>query len=568
MTRQEEAERFAKSAPPLSQEEQESINALFPTYIFRRSRTRELWTTCCHRHVTLPTLIYHEEGERLVMEAEHQREPKNSYQHAPEENVRCPYCGRFAIVKELGRTGRRDNLTRWKRAVSLRWDGEALCARAYDCSKHYGSDYSLTDLPACRLMGVYRFRPGLAEATTRYYHNYPFSGIDCQAGPLTNGRWNVQGPFFYNSDYGMGYSIIGMGEIQKSPFRYCMAKEFVKRYDRFLEFLTACCFYPRQIEMLMKAGMTEVVGDLVERGVKNAAAINWDEENPTKAFGLNRQEMKAFLETNRNIQIIVLYKKLKRHISLEKCAEWLRNGLKIRETFQAAKKWNIPPEKLIRYLAGNVGCTRYGGLSNIYGALNYWMDYLTAAEAMRYPLHHENVLLPKALGAAHDEATARHREILEQERRERLKAELEAAGKAYEKRKADLEKKYGFEMDGYLIRVPNNADEILDEGRKLKHCVGGYAKRHISGQTTILFMRQAKHPDKPWLTIEMDGNKLQQIHGYRNEGIRTAEGRFAPDPREVYKDFIDAWLDWLKKGSQRDKDGRPKLPKDRKGAAA
>ena len=123
-------------------------------------------------------------------------------------------------------------------------------------------------------------------------------------------------------------------------------------------------------------------------------------------------------------------------------------------------------------------------------------------------------------------------------------------------------------MDGYLIRVPNNADEILDEGRKLKHCVGGYAKRHISGQTTILFMRQAKHPDKPWLTIEMDGNKLQQIHGYRNEGICTAEGRFAPDPREVYKDFIDAWLDWLKKGSRRDKDGRPKLPKNRKGAAA
>ena len=38
-------------------------------------------------------------------------------------------------------------------------------------------------------------------------------------------------------------------------------------------------------------------------------------------------------------------------------------------------------------------------------ALRYWEDYLTAAEAMGYQLHRENVLLPKALGAAHDSAT-------------------------------------------------------------------------------------------------------------------------------------------------------------------
>ena len=138
---------------------------------------------------------------------------------------------------------------------------------------------------------------------------------------------------------------------------------------------------------------------------------------------------------------------------------------------------------------------------------------------------------------------------------------------AYAKRKTELEKKYCFEMDGYMIRVPASGEEILDEGRKLKHCVGGYAERHIKGTVTILFMRRTKKPDEPWLTIEMRGNSLVQIHGYRNEGIHTTEGRFAPDPWEVYREFLNTWLEWLKKGSKRDRDGRPRLPK-KKGVVA
>ena len=126
---------------------------------------------------------------------------------------------------------------------------------------------------------------------------------------------------------------------------------------------------------------------------------------------------------------------------------------------------------------------------------------------------------------------------------------------AYEDRRKELERKYAVEMDGYTIMVPKNAQEILDEGRILKHCVAGYADRHMQGQVTILFMREAAEPDKPFLTIEMDGNRLVQIHGYRNEGLYSAKGRFAPDPREVHREWLDTWLEWLKKGSKRDKKG-------------
>lgn len=569
----EKAEQFAGKAPPLNQAERDAINALFPAYIFRRSRTDEIWTTCCRKHMVVKDedmmVVTPERNFPAVMWEPHQREPKNRFQDSPKPAVQCPLCGKMVIVKELGRTGGRDNLSRYRRAVVLRWYRGALWARAYDCGKHYSKNkgYSLTGEPNTKLVGVYRFKPGLVEATTRCWWDYPFSSINRQDGPLVKGHWNIHGPFNANADYGVGYDVIGLDEIQKSPFRYCVAEEAERKFSKFMEYLTACCFYPRQIEMLMKAGMSDVVRDFVERGVKHAAVINWDEPSPAKAFKVPRQDMKTFLGTNRDIRILELYKRLKGRASLEECAEWISRGVNIKATLRAAKKWNLPPEKLIRYLHSNVGCARFGGMSSMDAALRYWEDYLTAAEAMGYQLHRENVLLPKALGAAHDSATAKHQNKMERERKKAQAEKDRLAALSYEERRVELEKKYGFAMDGYLIRVPANKDEVLNEGRILQHCVGGYADRHMNGTLTILFMREAKKPGVPWLTIEMNGNKLVQIHGFKNEGVYTAKGRFAPDPREVYREFLDTWLDWIEKGSRRDKKGNPRLPKKKEVAA-
>ena len=516
VTSQEKAEQFAGKAPPLNQAERDAINALFPAYIFRRSCTNEIWTTCCRKHMVVQDedmmVTTPERNFPAVMWGPHQREQRNRWDDAPKPTTQCPLCGRMVIVKELRYTGGRDNLSRYRRAVVLRWYRGALWARAYDCGKHYSKDkgYSLTGEPNTKLVGVYRFKPGLVEATTRYWWDYPFSSIERQDGPLVKGHWNIHGPFNANADYGVGYDVIGLEEVQKSPFRYCMAAEAERKTDKLLQFLTACCFYPRQIEMLMKAGMSDVVMDFTERGVKHAAVINWDEPSPAKAFKVPRQDMKTFLGTNRDIRILELYKRLKGRATLTECAEWMSIGLNIHRTAKAAKKWNIPLEKLIRYLHGNVGCARYGGMSSMDAALRYWEDYLTAAEAMGYLLHRENVLLPRNLGAAHDEATKKHQAKLERERaaqrrewEHRQKAEqaerdrqARLAEEKYEERRVKLEKKYGFAMDGYVIRAPMNKDEVLAEGRKLQHCVGGYADRHIQGKTTILFMRKAKKPDR------------------------------------------------------------------------
>jgi len=555
MADRDHAARLVKAAPPLSNQETAAVNAIFPAYAFRRSKTRELWMTCCRKHEQLPVYSRQTPSEQSIMRELHQREPRNIFDGETKPAAVCPYCGTPVIVKELGRTGTRKNLSRYRRAVVLRWYRGCLWARAYDCGKHYSGGYSLTGGPKMQLVGIYRFRPGLAEETSgSWYDNEEFRYYEVQNGPLTGGRWNIHSPFSCNAEYGMGFDVVGMEEIEKSPFQYCMAAEYEKHCGYFLEFLTACCFYPRQIEMLMKAGMRDVVRDLAARGVKNAMAIDWTRENPMQAFGLDKQELRAFLNTNRDIDILTLYKRLKGRVSMETAADWIQRGVDMRETFHQAKVWNLPPERLIRYLARETE----GHLGN---AIRHWKDYLTAAQAMGYPLHRENVLLPKGLDAAHNSAVQKYQNKLEMERKAEAAEKKRLAALAYQDRKKELEKRYGYEAMGYVIRVPTDEDEIIAEGQALKHCVAGYANRHMRGEVTILFMRKKRSLDKPWLTIEMDGKHLKQIHGYKNEGVYSAKGRFAPDPRKEYQNFLNPWLSWVAAGSKRDRAGAPVLPR-------
>ena len=97
--------------------------------------------------------------------------------------------------------------------------------------------------------------------------------------------------------------------------------------------------------------------------------------------------------------------------------------------------------------------------------------------------------------------------------------------------------------------------------------MGDYADRHLNGTLTILFLRRSDRPEMPYVTIEMDGNQLRQIHGYKNETKPCADNPGRVSPRVRHKDFLDTWLRWLRSGSKRNADGTPKLPKRKQNVA-
>jgi hypothetical protein len=91
-----------------------------------------------------------------------------------------------------------------------------------------------------------------------------------------------------------------------------------------------------------------------------------------------------------------------------------------------------------------------------------------------------------------------------------------------EKRKEvdEKRKKYEYEDDSYVIRLPKDSNEIIREGSMQRICIGGYTSRHALGQTNLFFLRRKSNPETPFYAIEMNNtNNIVQIHGYCNKWL-------------------------------------------------
>ena len=566
-------ENLARLAPKLTKDEKKQINDLFQAYIFRRSKTGEVWTTCCGVHKKLDGAGT--DREWALLTAPHAPAPDFRWskdKNAPNSQARveCPWCGGRAAVKEIQYTGQRKNLREFRRVLALRqWRG-ALWACAYDCTKDYGCVERSTEGPDIKLLRIYRFRPGKAECAgrNRYWNdNGPIEHYQCQTAPgKGKNLWTTERPFGWCNEYGLGYETIGMEEIGKSKFRYC-GVEKLGLSDEVTRTLTACCFYPRQIEFLMKCGMEEAVRELVAHGRKNAAAIHWDAETPADFLGAKPRELRWLQEAGKysweRVEALGVYRRQKGKSTLADCLRFAQirmDGNKEKMLLKRMRERGVSIGKLLRYMDKH--CLKKRTLRS---ALDAYVDYLLAAEGVGMDLNNPIFLMPRDFENKHDQVTAAWSAVLAERRRKaEAEAEAEARRKTQEKfrgRVKSLARRYTYTDGELLVRPAVNAEEIVREGKLLHHCVGGYADRHISGATTILFLRRRSTPGKPLCTIEVSGNTIRQIHGWDDERSACEDNPDREDPREIYGAFLDEWQRWLEGGSKRDKAGRPIIKK-------
>lgn len=148
--------------------------------------------------------------------------------------------------------------------------------------------------------------------------------------------------------------------------------------------------------------------------------------------------------------------------------------------------------------------------------LSDWLDYIGGARQMGYDLTVHNVALPKDFHGAHDAAI-----------RGLSLADFRKLTKAQQRKLKTRAKRYEWRIGGYVFRFPLAAREIVEEGKALGHCVGGYAGRHMDGKTNIVFLRRADTPDKSLYTIEIDGAEVRQAYGAHNRIKPQNDGRVA-----------------------------------------
>ena len=364
----------------------------------------------------------------------------------------------------------------------------------------------------------------------------------------------------------VGYKVLGIEALERSDFRYCQYGEFrpaTGHDSSLMRLLSIASLYPVKVEMLMKSGLAGLVKDLVIRGKKNAAIFDWDGDSIKTAFKLNKAELREWKASGGDTYTAETYLRMKKRGERVSIGDVLHIrgelGYRFSELLSLCKTHKLSAVKTFRYLEKFTG-PRCGGMGvfSAGNAFQTWSDYLMLATKLGWELGEETVLLPKNLEGRHNEAVQEN-----QLREDRLRADRDAKraqelddmrklnAESLEKRRA----KYNVEAEGYFIRIAESAEEILHEGRTLCHCVGGYAERHLKGSITILFMRRTETPEASLYTIEMQGNTMVQIHGYKNERIVPAP----EPPKEKMAWLLEPWLDWLRRGSPRDEQGKAKL---------
>lgn len=162
-------------------------------------------------------------------------------------------------------------------------------------------------------------------------------------------------------------------------------------------------------------------------------------------------------------------------------------------------------------------------------AAQTWVDY---REMLGGGEHTYREIFPKNLRQAHDELV------------ERTEAEKQSI---YEAKFAELAEKYSALewTDGELcIRIAQNEQELIDEGKVLHHCVGGYGHKHASESDVIFFVRHYRRPERSYYTLDINMTGSVpcevQLHGYRNELYPSKHFRRSAIPQKV-RDFCDRW---------------------------
>jgi hypothetical protein len=88
--------------------------------------------------------------------------------------------------------------------------------------------------------------------------------------------------------------------------------------------------------------------------------------------------------------------------------------------------------------------------------------------------------------------------------------------------------------DQYVVVLPKDVKDLINEGQNLSHCVASYYKRMANNETNIVFLRKKNNINQSLITIEIKQNLIVQAKGKNNS-----------EPKEKEKEFIKKYRSYL-----------------------
>jgi hypothetical protein len=299
------------------------------------------------------------------------------------------------------------------------------------------------------------------------------------------------------------------GEVYQLYADYCSQTVKIRFY--YMKDLLRDAFRVPCLTYLLKLGFKHLAREIVG-GAKYGRVLSLHGKNINSVFRMGRHDINIVREQKFSLEEIGRYKSMiqRGYKRNELLFFWIKKATYSKERFENILRYSTL-EKMRNYYHKQ----ELLGIRDINSFLIHWNDYLETAKKLEYDITPDIILYPRNLRQKHDEVAGIYRALLEertrQENAEKTR-ELKKLAKKYNKR-------LSYKNGRYLIRAAESVEELVEEGRVLQHCVGGYAARIIDGRSVVMFVRDVDDPGTPLCTVEYYKNskRVGQCSGVKNE---------------------------------------------------
>lgn len=365
--------------------------------------------------------------------------------------------------------------------------------------------------------------------------NFYYSYLSNRITPWQRGKRPVFSRYTYNfeaDECGFLYHRNLDEELKGTPWQYSALKEYYRAdptplcVERYLEQY----LYHPMLEYLVKLRLYRLATYVVygEDGLQfyGNQFLNGDGKSINEVLGVGKSYLPLLQEVNPGgKQLLLIKEMLRENIQPDKellkwCSEYKVGDRK----YLTAPLNFMTPHKLMRYATEQFEMhkkTSYAspGYHSMSYMLSDYVDYLSMSEALGHDMKSSFVLYPNNLKEAHDRVNDLT-EVETSKEYDRIIAGM------FEK----LKRRYSFKKQEFIVVPPRSLKELIQEGDKLHHCVGRYAKYVVQEKCVILFIRKANTPEEPYCTVELKNDEIVQARIFDND----------PPPEKVQK-FIEKW---------------------------
>ncbi len=429
-----------------------------------------------------------------------QHYPKDKLKHKQDEAAKCIHCKSSCEVRSAG-MGRKYMadcaVLIWYEKSKI--DNQAITARVLTVSRDYHLDYMNVKTHYAQEQ-LYLFREGEA---VQYQPNgikraSVFSKFDQYSGGTRR--------FVDNTNIRKA--------VRGTPFQYSTWERYTTwgnthYVSDMVEFFDLAARYPC-VEYLTKAGFEEYVRAKLTR--ESTSALNWKGKTLLKVLRLSKTELRDIKAAGGlTLQELKCYQVLRNKGILLKPDEVRKIAPGYNNMYYKIAKTFADEHIVIKYILKQIRKGKYTTSTTV---LSDWRDYRGECEQLGISLSEERYLFPNDLHESHLKLS------------KRIKIKHDAALNAKIVQRVNELSKRKYTEGRFFIRPAASLVELFEEGKRLNHCVGQYAKQYAEGKTDIYVIRRVDHPNVPFYTVEIRNQQIAQARGLKNKPATSVVQKF------------------------------------------